>query len=110
MAATATTIRLDPQLKEGLLKLSKLRATTLNKMISTALAEFVARDTQILQQELEASIKDLQRLSKQDPGFERAIARIVDAELATGEDPAEGTVSFVEEHQATDLVRELLSA
>lgn len=110
MPTTATTIRLDAPLRDGLLKLSKLRSTTLNKMISSALRDFLANDTLVLQQEFEASIKDLQRLALHDPDFDLAIEKAVTAELSTSEDPAQGTILLPGQHGTTDLVRDLLSA
>lgn len=110
MAMTATTIRLEPGLRLGLDKLCELRSTTLNKLVSAVLREHLTNDALLLQQEFQASIKELHRLAMLDPDFERAIDRVVTAELSTTEDPAQGDLAFPEEHATTDLVRDLLNA
>jgi hypothetical protein len=110
MPESATTIRLDPGLKQGLIKLSVLQSTTLNGLIARALREHLASQTMLLQQEFEASIRELQRLAVQDPGFERAIDRVVAAELSTDKDPGQGSLMFPDELSTTSLVRSLLNA
>jgi predicted transcriptional regulator len=110
MTTIATTIRLDAGLRQGLDQLCELRSITLNKLVSAALAQHLANDTLLLQQEFEASINALKLLAFQDPGFERAIDRVVRAEVSVSDDPAQGTAAFPEEHATTDLLRSLLNA
>lgn len=109
MPAEATTIRLDPDLKAGLVQLCRLRSITLNKMIAAALRQHIASDVLLLQQEFDASIKDLQRVAAQDPDFEQAIGRVVGAEVSTSDDPAEGAVVPFRDRATTALVRDLLN-
>jgi predicted transcriptional regulator len=110
MPESATTIRLDPDLKQALMKLSALQSVTLNGLISRALREHLANQTLLLQQEFEDTIRELQRLGRHDPDFERAIDRVVEAEMSTGNDPAQGKRMFPDDMPTTALVRGLLNA
>ncbi len=110
MDSIATTIRLDPDLKNGLIKLSKLRSTTLNKTINMALRAFVARDALALREEIEASVAELLKLAEADPHFDAAIERAVRAETLARGDPAQGVVSEPADGSVTNLVRGVLGA
>lgn len=110
MAAAATTLRIDPLLKERLTRLSQLRRTPMNKLVAQALEQFVAEDSLLLQAELEASIAELRRLRQSDPDFEDAIGKVARAELSTDDDPAQGQVSLPGERRTTEFVRGLLGA
>ena len=110
MESIATTIRLDPDLKNGLIKLSRLRSTTLNKTINMALRAFVARDALALKEEIEASLTDLLNLAGADPHFDQAIERAVRAESLARGDPAQGVVSKPADGSVTSLVRDVLGA
>jgi predicted transcriptional regulator len=110
MPTTQTTIRLDPVLKGNLEQLSRLRSMTLNKLVTLALEQFVASDSRALQQELRESLKVLEKIAADDPGFERAIAETAAAEAAIAEDPVEGTPFLAEGRTATRAVRDILSA
>jgi predicted transcriptional regulator len=92
MEKVATTFRIDPVLKAGLTKLSKLQHQSLNHLANEAIAEFVARRILEVENELQSTLEDLRAYRKNDPHFERAIEDVVDAEVATPDDPAEGTV------------------
>jgi len=89
MERTATTFRLDPAVKEGLIKLSKLERRTLNQLANEALAEFVDRRIREVENELQSTLEDLRAYRTRDPDFERAIEAVVEAETTTAEDPAE---------------------
>lgn len=109
MPTVQTTIRLDPVLKDKLEELSRLRATTLNKLVTTALESYVVTDARAMQEELKASLATLERIASEDPRFERAIAETAAAEAAIIEDPVEGE-AFAEDRPATAAVRDILSA
>jgi predicted transcriptional regulator len=108
MDTVQTTIRLDPALKGNLDELSRLRAVTLNRLVAQALEQFVVRESMALQQELRASLSRLERMTSQDPGFERAIDETAAVEAAMTADPAEGEVVLGQERAATSVVREIL--
>jgi predicted transcriptional regulator len=92
MERTATTVRIDPVVKEGLSKLSRLEHRSLNQLANQAIKEFVARRMIEVEHDLESTLEDLRAYRKRDADFEHAIAAVVDAELAAKDDPAEGRV------------------
>ncbi len=92
MERIATTFRIDPVVKDGLSKLSKLLSRSLNSLANEAFREFVARRTMEVESDLEASLEDLRAYRRSDPDFEQAIAGFVDAEMTVENDPAEGRV------------------
>jgi len=92
MERVATTFRIDPAVKAGLTKLSKLQRQSLNQLANEAITEFVARRILEVENELQSTLKDLRAYRTSDPKFERAIAEIVEAEAAAQDDPAEGKV------------------
>ena len=92
MKRVATTFRVDPVLKDGLVKLSALTQKSLNQLANEAIREYVARRTLEVEEELEATLKDLRAYRQSDPDFERAIAEVVKAEATNDPDPAEGRV------------------
>ena len=92
MEKIATTFRIDPVLKEGLSKLSRLEQRSLNQLANQAIKEFVARRMIEVEDDLESTLEDLRAYRKRDPNFERAIAEFVEAEIAAKDDPAEGRV------------------
>lgn len=87
----ATTLRIEPVLKEGLSKLSKLEHRSLNQLANQAIKEFVARRMVEVEDDLKSTLEDLRAYRKRDPNFERAIGDFVDGEV-TQDDPAEGHV------------------
>ena len=92
MTKVATTFRLDPVVKDGLSRLSKLQRKSLNHLANEAIKEFVARRTLEVEQELESTLADLRAYRNSDPDFDRVIADLVDAETTAKDDPAEGRV------------------
>ena len=92
MERVATTFRIDPVVKAGLSKLSKIQNMSLNQLANQAIREFVARRTLEVEGELESTLEDLRAYRKSDPNFERAIAAVVEAEIAAKHDPAEGRI------------------
>ena len=104
----ATTFRIDPVIKAGLVKLSKLLGQPLNKLANEALREYVGRRILEVEDELESTLKDLRAYRKSDPNFDHAIAEFVEAETTVKHDPAEGRI--VSQIGPTEsVVRELLS-
>ena len=93
MERVATTFRIDPAVKDGLTKLSKLQHRSLNQLANEAIAEFVARRIREVENELESTLEDLRAYRRRDPDFERAIDAVVEAEATVQEDPAEGKVT-----------------
>ena len=91
-ARTATTIRIDPLLKERLSKLSAILHQSLNTLTNEALSEFIASRFLQVERELKSSLKDLRAYRKTDPGFKRAIAEIAKIEAAVKHDPLEGKI------------------
>jgi len=89
MEKVATTFRIDPTVRVGLSRLSKLRRKSLN---NEAIKEYVARGILEVEGELEATLEDLRAYRKSDPDFEQAITDFVDAEVTVKHDPAEGQV------------------
>lgn len=92
MERIATTFRIDPKVKDGLTKLSKLQHRSLNQLANEAIAEFVDRRISEVENELQSTLEDLRAYRTRDPNFERAIEAVVEAETITAEDPAEGKV------------------
>ena len=92
MGRVATTFRIDPVVKVGLSKSSKLMHVSLNHLANEAIRAFVARRTLEVENELESTLEDLRAYRKSDPDFERAIAAFVEAEMTAKHDPAEGRV------------------
>lgn len=90
MERSATTFRIDPTVKAGLTKLSKLTRKSLNQLANDAIKEFVARRTLEVERELEATLDELRAYRRSDPDFERAIEAVVQAEATATHDPAEG--------------------
>src|SRR3546814_408964 len=90
MERTATTFRLDPVVKEGLVKLSKLQHRSLNQLANEAIAQFVDRRIHEMENELQSTLEDLRAYRQRDPHFERAIEAVVEAEAAAPEDLVDG--------------------
>lgn len=104
----ATTFRIDPVIRGGLVKLSKLLRQPLNRLANEALAEYVARRTLEVEDDLVTTLEDLRAYRKGDANFDRAIAQFVEAEATVKHDPAEGRI--VSPAGPTESkVRELLS-
>lgn len=89
---TATTIRLDPAVKERLNRLSALLGQSINVLTNEALREFIESRSLKLEKELESRLEDLRAARKSDPGFKRGIAAFAKAEAALEHDPVEGKV------------------
>ena len=94
MTARATTFRLDPEVRVQLSTLSEILDESQNRLANEAIREYVARRSLDVEAEMEATLEKLRAYRKKDPGFRRAIAEAVAAEVsvAAADDPAEGRV------------------
>lgn len=90
MIRKATTYRIDPTVQAGLATLSKILGRPQNQLVNEAVRDFVARRSEEVEADLEATLESLRACRKSDPAFERAITDYVDAEASLKEDPAEG--------------------
>ncbi len=88
----ATTIRLDPVVKDRLDRLSILTDQSINALTNEALQEFIERRSLELEKEIEATLENVRAVRKSDPGFKRGIAAFAKAEAALEYDPVEGKV------------------
>lgn len=92
MDRKATTLRMDPVVRDGLSKLSTILGRSLNDLTNEALKEFITRRTLEVERGLESTLADLRAYRQRDPNFERAIGAVADAEASAKHDPAEGHV------------------
>jgi predicted transcriptional regulator len=92
MANKATTVRLDPAIKDRLNKLSALTDQSINDLTNEALREFIQNRSLELEKALEATLENVRAVRKSDPGFKRGIAAFAKAEAALKHDPAEGKI------------------
>ena len=88
MAQIAFTLRIGPQERNALKHLSKIERRPINQLLNEAIKNYL-REKGERERGLEASLAELKAYRKNDPGFRRAIAKVVDAE-ATVKDPLEG--------------------
>jgi len=92
MERVATTFRIDPEVKNGLVKLSKLQHRSPNQLANEALAEFVDRRIREVENELQTTLEDLRAYRLRDPGFKWAIEAVVETKATAAKVPAEGKV------------------
>ena len=81
----------------------------LNKWVNLALAEFIARQTASIADELEQALRNINAYRKTDPGYKRAIKAFIDSEVAfAAEDPMEGAREPQPIGPAVSMVRDML--
>lgn len=90
IAKKATTIRLDPAVKDRLSKLSILTDQSINDLTNEALQDFIESRSLELEKELEATLENVRAVRNSDPGYKRGIAAFAKAEAALEYDPVEG--------------------
>ena len=90
MPGEATTVRFDPEVKNGLNLLSKVTDQSVNKLVNKAAKELIAKLSLEVERDLESTLKDLRSLRQNDPNFERAIVQLAEAEATIDHDPSEG--------------------
>jgi len=88
----ATTVRLDPAIKDRLNRLSILTDQSINDLTNEALQAFIESRSLQLEKELEATLENVRAVRESDPGFKRGIAALAKAEAALEHDPVEGKV------------------
>jgi predicted transcriptional regulator len=88
----ATTVRLDPAIKDRLNRLSILTDQSINDLTNEALQAFIESRSLELEKELEATLENVRAVRESDPGFKRGIAAFAKAEAALKHDPVEGKV------------------
>jgi hypothetical protein len=88
MARTAYTLRIELAERNALKHLSKIERRPINQLLNEAIRNYLRQKGE-RERSLEASLADLRAYRKKDPGFRRAIAKVVEGE-ATVKDPLEG--------------------
>ena len=88
MARVPFTLRIDQEERTALEHLSELEGRPVNQLLNEAIKIYLGQQSP-KEASLEESLSALQRYRKRDPGFDRAIAAFVDAEVRR-KDPPEG--------------------
>lgn len=88
MARSAFTLRIDIAERNALKHLSKVERRPINQLLNEAIKNYLRHKGQ-RERALEVSLDELRTYRKNDPGFRRAIAKVVEGE-ATVKDPLEG--------------------
>jgi predicted transcriptional regulator len=88
LARTAFTLRIEVAERNALKHLSKIERRPINQLLNEAIRNYLRLKGE-RERGLEASLAELKAYRKKDPGFRRAIAKVVEAE-ATVKDPLEG--------------------
>ena len=88
MARIPFTLRIDQEERTALEHLSELEGRPINQLLNEAIKSYLNQQSP-KEASLEANLSALRKYRKRDPGFQRAIAAFVDAEVSL-EDPLEG--------------------
>jgi len=88
MPQIAFTLRIGPQERNALKQLSKIERRPINQLLNEAIKNYLRQKGE-RERGLEASLAELKAYRKKDPGYRRAIAKVVEAEAAIT-DPVEG--------------------
>lgn len=80
----ASTFRLHEDVQAGLDLVSQLQHRPKNKLVNEAVAEYVTRHTRQAEGILRDTLERLRAYQKEDPGFEAAIDKFVEAEAKHG--------------------------
>ncbi len=91
MTKKAFTLRLDPQKKSALEVLSKLLKRPINQLLNEAITLYIHQQTPE-ESALKSSLEKLTAYRKADPEYKQAINRIIDSEIDSPVDPAQGTI------------------
>ena len=86
MARVPFTLRIDAEERTALEHLSELDGRPINQLLNEAIKIYLSQQSP-KEASLEASLSALQKYRKRDPGFERAIAAFVDAEVRHEDQP-----------------------
>jgi hypothetical protein len=88
MARIPFTLRIDAEERVALKNLSRVEGRPINQLLNEAIKSYLSRRSR-KERSLEANLAGLRAYRKQDPGFQRASAAFVEAEVSL-EDPLEG--------------------
>ncbi len=88
MPQIAFTLRIGSEERNALKHLSKIERRPINQLLNEAIRNYLRQKGE-RERGLEASLGELKAYRKKDPGFRRAIAKVVEAE-ASVKDPLEG--------------------
>lgn len=106
-----TTLRLRPEVRQGLEFLQRKFGGTMNKLMNDGLATYIGIRTRALDEQLRASLEEIKRLRRTDPMFTRDFAEIAHAEAMYGaEDPVEGVPVRTDVGSAVSMVRDVIGA
>jgi predicted transcriptional regulator len=108
MARIPFTLRIDPQERAALESLSKVEGRPVNQLLNEAIKGYLRRQGR-KEHVLEEHLASLRAYRKRDPGFRRAIAAFVEAEV-TFDDPLEGDLHLTDLGPVQGKIRNLLSA
>ncbi|MBI2368367.1 MAG: hypothetical protein HYV01_25620 [Deltaproteobacteria bacterium] len=104
----ATAVRLDPSVRQGMLRLQTALKKPLNRLVNEALRGFIKRLTSDVESDLRQILTRVRVARRSDPKFDNAIARVVDAEASLGfDDPVEGR-TLPKAGPMQSIVRDLL--
>ena len=95
MKRKTLTVRFNPKLYEALSTLSGVVHRSMNDLVTEAVSELVASESQLASRELEKTLEKLRAYTVQDPDFEDAIERFAEAEIAH-EDPIDSKARVTE--------------
>jgi hypothetical protein len=89
--SVATTLRLDPAVRRGLVLIRRTTGATMNKLVNEAVALYVADRVKTIEHDLQAALDRVRQYHAADPTY-AAQARLIAAEEATHtrSDPVEG--------------------
>jgi predicted transcriptional regulator len=93
MLPKATSIRLEPNLQQGLETLSKILKRPMYQLVNEALRDYVSRRSHDVEQDLKETLAGLRAYRRRDPAFKHAIAAAAKAEAQHGRsDPLDGEI------------------
>jgi hypothetical protein len=106
-----TTLRLRPEIREGLELLQGALGVTMNKLMNDGLAEYVTTRTAVLEADLQTALGRIRRYRQQDPTFSESFAQIAGEEAERPDaDPVEGVAYRTEAAgPAVSMVRNLIA-
>jgi predicted transcriptional regulator len=85
-ATKASTHRLDLETRAALDRLSRLLHRPKNRLINEAVKLYVQQKSRKVEENLEATLKELRAYRQRDPDFEKSIDAFVDAVARLGSD------------------------
>jgi predicted DNA-binding protein len=111
MAKAASTHRLDPEIQDGLSRLSGHLHRSKNQLINEALRLFIRQKNRELELTLETTLDELRAYRKRDPDFKQSIQAFVDSEARLeGGDPAEGSLQRKSQSAVRGKIQSILDA